>query len=92
MQQTGGQIKTPAHAAGIGAAAAVNPVAHREAVNQIGDAAVAIVPRQVVQIALQLQQFPATQDLVDGHLLGHIAHELAHFSWLHQTVNTPNNN
>ena len=56
-----------------GAAAAVYPVAHREAVNQIGDAAVAIVPRQVVEITLQMQQFPATQDLVDGHLLGHIA-------------------
>ena len=52
MQQTSRQIQPPAHAAGIGAAAAINPVAHRESINQIGDAAFAIFPGQVVEIAL----------------------------------------
>ena len=86
MQQSGGQIQTAAHAAGIGAAAAIDPVAHRQQLHQLADATIPFRPIQVIEIALQLQQLAATEDLVEGHLLGHIAQPLAHATRVGQGI------
>ena len=77
MQQPTGQIQAPAHATGIGAAAAIEPLAHAEELSELINAATTGSRIEVIEAGLQLQELAATEDLVDRHLLGHVAQLLA---------------
>ena len=78
VEQAAGQIQPATHAAGVATAAAIDPVAHRQQLHQLGDAGIALTALEVIEVALELQQLTAGQDLVDRHLLGHVAEQVAH--------------
>ena len=40
----------------------------------------------MIEVALELQQLAATEDLVERHLLGHVAEAFAHAAGIHQAI------
>ena len=88
MQQAGGEIKPPPHPSGVGAASAINPLHHRQTVDQVVDPPVPIRTTQVIQVPLELEQLPARQDLVDRHLLSHVTKQSADRPGIREGINT----
>ena len=87
MQQASGQIEPAPHPARVATATPINPVGHAEQLDQLIHAPVPGSWGQVIQITLQLQQFAAGEDLVDCHLLGHVAQQATHRPGLGQGIN-----
>jgi hypothetical protein len=77
-----------AHAAGVGAATAIDPFPHGEQIDQLGDAGVAAGAIEMVEVALQGKQFAAGEDLVDRHLLGDVPQLAPHAAGIGQGVET----
>jgi hypothetical protein len=88
MEQARCQIKPAAHPSRIGATATIDPLVETKKHDQLSEALLDQLVRQVVQVPLQPKKLATREDFVNGHLLRDITKKTTDAARVCQGVKT----